>query len=211
MSGTTIINGETSILSSMNILNDANISENGNIYGSINILGNTILNNTTTINSSLSVSGITSLLGNVTLGSNLSIYGNIINEMQEYQNNSSALAGGIPLWGLYRTGGIIKICLDEIPPVLTLLGLTMVSIFKNSSYTDSGIIAIDYENNNLLGYMTFLGTGVTNLIESSILITGISTLITQTNILSKGTYNIIYNATDNIGNIGSISRILNII
>jgi UDP-3-O-[3-hydroxymyristoyl] glucosamine N-acyltransferase len=206
VSGSTIFNGQTSILSSINIKDDTNIMQNSNIFGSINISGNTIINNTTTINSSLVVSGTTSLFGNITLGSNFSVYGNIINKMPEYQTNSQAKAGGIPLWGLYRTGGIVKICLDDVPPTINLSGPSTVSISLGNSYNDQGVIALDYENNILPVYMTYLGTGSTNIISSSILVTGTSTLVTGTSVLSYGNYTITYSATDNIGNIGNNYR-----
>lgn len=200
----TIIEGNSTILASLNISGNANL-HNTNIYGSILVSGNTILNSSTTVNSQLVVNGTSYLNNNITIGSNLNIIGNIISDIPEYPDNLTAKNAGIAIWEFYRTGGIVKIRLNDQAPIITLLGNSTISIIQGDTFTDPGIVAIDYLNNHVLAYITNIGNNTTN-----ILISGTSTLITQTSSLPIGVYTITYTATDSDGNIGYNTRNINI-
>jgi UDP-3-O-[3-hydroxymyristoyl] glucosamine N-acyltransferase len=210
VSNNTTIEGNTTVLSSINISGNTNINSNTNIYGSIIVSGNTILNNDSTINSQLSVNGTANLNNNISVSSNFNIVGNIISNIPEYPDNLSAKNGGVSLWGLYRTGGIVKIRIDDEAPTLTLLGGTSLSFAYNSSYIDPGVLAVDNVDNNILVYLTGIYTNNSNLLSNNILITGTSTLITQTSSLLEGLYTAKYQASDSNYNTSYIYRNLSI-
>jgi hypothetical protein len=46
--------------------------------------------------------------------------GNIVVQLNGYDTNTDAAAGGIPFLGLYRTGGVVKIRLDIDSPIIIL-------------------------------------------------------------------------------------------
>jgi len=77
---------------------------------------------------------------------------------------------------------------DEIPPVITLLGDNPVKVFKGAEYTDPGVIAEDSFDTNVI-------IVTTGSVDTSRL----------------GSYTITYNATDDSGNSSSISRIINVV
>lgn len=130
-------------------------------------------------------------------------------QVPEYADNITAKNNGVPIWGWYRTGGILKIRLNDVPPVLTLLGNYNILINIGNYYTDPGVTAIDYYNNQLPVYITSIGINNSNILNNNILISG-KTLITSTSLLSLGNYNITYTATDLFGNNNTINRIINI-
>ena len=202
-----IIEGNVSILSIANISGNSIINGNTNVIGSIIVSGNSIINNISTINSSLSVSGNTSLNGNITLLSDLNINSNIICPLIEFANDDAAKLGGIPIGGLYRTGGIVKIKVNDQPPILTLNGNSSIYINPNTIFNDPGVTAIDIIDGNIPVYMYYLGS-TTNTLLNNILISG-STLITQTSILN-GLYTAMYQATNSDNYTGYISRLLQI-
>ena len=94
--------------------------------------------------------------------------------------------------------------IDNIPPVLTLLGPSLKNLLSGSPYVDDGITAIDSIDNNLPVYMISLGTGISqltqNVLTQNVLISGTSTLIDQTKNLPSGSYIATYKATDKNGN-----------
>ena len=53
----------------------------------------------------------------------------------------SAVGGGVPLWGFYRSGGIVKIRLNTNMPTLNLIGSSTISIAYGEMYTDPGVVA----------------------------------------------------------------------
>jgi len=79
----------------------------------------------------------------------------IISELFEFPNNSSAKASNIPINGLYRTGDIIKICVDDIDIEVLLNGNAIENIYLNDEYNDPGAII----NNNINNYnLVILGS-----------------------------------------------------
>ena len=68
---------------------------------------------------------------------------------------------------------------DSVPPVITLLGNTNVSVVQNSAYTDAGATAIDNIDGDISG----------NIVTNGIVNTGVA-----------GTYTITYNVSDSSGN-----------
>jgi hypothetical protein len=214
ISGNTNIYGTASINSNLFINGNALFQGITTMISNLTVSNNTVLNSATSINSNLYVSGSSIITGNITLGStltNFNILGNITSYLSEYSNNATASAAGVPIWGFYRTGGIIKIRLDDIPPVIYLTGLSTVTCRSGLNYTDPGIYAIDNIDGYTIPYLISISnTTTSNIITNPITITG-PTLISSTSILTNGTYNITYNSTDNAGNIGYNYRYLNII
>jgi len=227
ISGTTNINNATSINSYLNISGittiNGSISTNSflNVSGSSNIMGNetinaklyvsniTILNSSTTINSSLVVSGASVFYNSVSVNSNLGVLGQMVALLPNYLDNTSAKIGGIPIWGWYRTGGIIKIRLNDTPPTIYLSGASTINIYQGNTYNDPGAYSIDYTDGTDPVYLSLV-TGTTSII-SNVLVSGTSTLFTQTSLLPIGNYTATYTATDSLGLIGLNYRLLNII
>lgn len=205
-----IINGPISINSYLNITGSTNIIGNSTINSRLFVSNTSIFNNATTFKSSLTISGSSIFNNDVSIKSNLGIFGQLISALPNYNLNIDAKNGGVPVWGWYRTGGVIKIRLNDIPPTVYLSGSTSLSIYLGS-YTDPGAYAIDYFNNYNLVYLTSILSGSSNLLTSNILISGTSTLVTQTSILPAGSYTTTYRATDSSNNYGYNYRTLNII
>jgi hypothetical protein len=229
------ISNNNNILGKTSIINDVFISNNSNIVGNVsinsllitnnknNILGNSTIksflnisgtvsiNNNISILSNLYVTGTSYFNNNVTLGSvlnQININGPIICPLNDYNSNNVALQNNIPIWGFYRTGGIVKICLNQTPPTIYLSGASSINVNLGMTYTDSGAYAIDYTNSTKPVYLSLV-TGTTNIV-SNVLITGTNTLITSTSILSTGNYTATYTATDSIGLVGYNYRLINI-
>ena len=164
VSGTSILNNVTSnsIFVSQNYISNSN-NVNNNLLVNNNITTNNIIVNNAsyTCNTNLTVSGNTNL-------NNPNILGTIINQLPEYDNNTLAIQAGVPLWGLYRTGGIIKILIDE-PPVISFISPLDSIIYINlgSQYTEPGITIIDNNNESLTPIIT--GTVDTNTLGTYIL------------------------------------------
>ena len=170
VSGNTVVNGISTILSSLYVSNNTNINNN------------IIANNTSTINSSLTVSGNTTLV-NLTGPNSI-----VMNQIPEYFSNQDAADGGIPLWGYYRTGGILKIRTDTVSPIITLTGSNNITLYAGQTYTELGATATD------------------NLdISIPIIITG------TVNILQVGVYVLRYTAIDSYNNQSFVTRTINII
>jgi hypothetical protein len=162
------------------------------------------------MNNSLVVLGNTNIVGNITINSSLNILGNMNLILPEYPNNTIAKNNGIPIWGWYRTGGILKIRLEDVPPVVYLTGGTSLTIYLGYNYYDTGGYAIDYLNNIIPVYLSNINLS-SSILNTNILISGLSTLITQTTTLSIGNYTATYQATDFIGNVGYNYRLFNVI
>jgi len=213
VSNNSFISGNTTLLSILNISSNTllnNISTISNLY----VLNNSIFNKNISINSSLLISGISNLKGNVSIGSlmaNINILSTIQCPLNEYLDNISARIGGIPINGFYRTGGMVKIRLNDNPPIIYFSSGTTFSIDLGSTYTDKGGYALDYYNNNVLLYLNSILLNSTNYLSNNILISGTSTLITNTSSLLVGTYTLQYQAQDTLGNIGYNTRTLNIV
>jgi hypothetical protein len=149
--------------------------------------------------SSLLVQGNTNINGNITLGNSLStinILSKIISKIPEYYDNATAKLNNIPIGGLYRTGGILKIRVDDISPVLTLIGSSNISI-STGPYVDPGVTASDNISTNLTVYASSIKNGTTELLTSPILLSNISSYL---NFSPNNTYVITYTTTDNDGN-----------
>jgi len=204
-----IINGLISMNSYLNITGSTNIIGNSTINSRLFVSNTSIFNNATTFKSSLTISGSSIFNNAVSIKSNLEIFGQLISALPNYNLNIDAKNGGVPIWGWYRTGGVIKIRLNDIPPTVYLSGSTSLTIYQGL-YTDPGAYAIDYFNNYNLVYLTSILSGSSNLLTSNILISG-TTLITQTSILPAGLYTTTYRATDSCNNYGYNYRTLNII
>ena len=209
--GNTILNGSVTmnnlLQNNMVVLNNVTMNSNLN-------LNNFILNNNISLNSSLNITGNFVVNSNVTINSNLpsnnlNISGQVINYMPEYLSNLSAAQGGVPLWGFYRSSGMVCIRLDIIPPVLTLLGDTSLSIAIGSQYQEPGVTAIDNVDGILIPYLiNIYNTSNTQILLQNIAITTNTTISLDTT--SENIYTLTYQATDSVGNFSQINRIINI-
>jgi len=188
VSGATIIKQNITNLSNLNISGYAILNQNTNLL-SLNVSSSAIINNNmninniVTLNSNLTVSGNTTLL-------NLNVSANSItlNQLSEYFSNQDAANAGIPLWGYYRTGCILKIRTDTVAPIIKLNGASSITLYVGQTYTDLGASATDYLDKTA------------NIITSG-----------TVNTLVAGIYIITYTAIDSYNNQSSIQRTVNII
>ena len=224
ISGTTTINN-TSFLSNLYISGNTIIQKDVTVCSNLYIFGSANLNNKVTIVSNLATSSLTNInnsvtMNNITILSDLSVFGsfNCINcsignismvGLPEYPNNSAAANGGIPLWGYYRTGDILKIRTDVISPILTLSGPSLITISKGQPYIDPGVFVTDNLNENILPYITNIQYNSTNYLSNQILLSN-STTITSFNTSLVGNHIITYTAIDSYGNYNNITRTVTI-
>jgi ribosomal protein S19 len=125
--------------------------------------------------------------------------------LPEYMDNTSAINGGIPLWGFYRTGGIIKVRLNETPPTMTLIGNNIILKTVGQLYQDPGVLSIAIDDGSINTYLISFISNSINYISNNILINN-NTSIDNTNTLNSGTYILTYKATDSSGNISLLTR-----
>lgn len=223
VSNTSIINSLQT--NNLNINNNGifnnNINVSGNVYVNNNIINNSIctFNNNVTINSLLNVTNL-----NI---NQLNILGQITSKLPNYMSNLDAATNGVPLWGLYRTGGMVKIRLDINPIHIELIGLNTILTYLNNSYVDPGIIAVPtiniYSDEVITTYITsIVGSDLGQILNTPILISNsqitISTTIMDTSIprnyiityTSSSNYNVTSNIIRNV-NILSIPTITNFV
>lgn len=202
LSGNTCINNNVTLLNSLclnnSILNKITLNSslvNNNLYSNnLTVLSHLFCNLTTNINSNslisnnLSISSYTNINSNLTTNSLVYINSTIVaNNLPEYYSNASAATAGIPLWGFYRTGGIVKIRLSTNPPVINILESNPLILNKFDTYIEYGANSIDNMGNNIV--VTITGSVNTNI---------------------TGTYNIFYTATDSSYNTTTVIRIVKI-
>lgn len=229
-----LISGNVTVLSTVKILHNCNIDGNMNIEQNIIISNKSNLNGNTTFLSDFNVSNNIIINGDMTIGSlitsipgyldtynpsemyNIEILGKIICSLNDYENNTAAVNAGLPLWCLYRTGGILKIRLDNTPPTIILHNNDDIYIKHYNNLIISGGYAIDNVNNNIDVYIySIYNSNTSNVINKPYIITSLNSSINfninEINGLSIGTYYILYNAIDSEGNEGTIQKTLHII
>lgn len=151
-------------------------------------------------------------INNITSENGLVLFNNtVLWRLKNYPDDITAKNNGVPIFGLYRTNDIIKIRLNDVPPVLTLNGSTGYTIDNNTIFTDPGVIGLDYSNTNIPVYLyNILNSTNNNILISPLLINTTNTNINITNTLSNDTYTLKYYGLDDCGNTGYINRTLNI-
>ena len=205
---------------------DAFINTNLILGSDLNVSNNAIFNNKVTLNSNITIGGNAYINGDITIGTMLyskfgeflnnpnnmntiTIMSQIIQQLPHYDNNADAIRNNIPLWGFYRTGGIMKIRLDDTPPILSLSGNSTITINFQDDFYEPGAFGVDNVDQYLDVYIKSISNTFTSNIISPYLITN-NTIITNTSLLPIGDYIIEYSSTDTCGNIGTITRNLKI-
>ena len=200
-----------------------NLTVTSNLY----VLSKTILNNSVTFMSNINVSGIsifnndTTFQKNVTTMSPITIMNTsnflstiLFSNIPEYSSNLTATEHGVPLWGLYRTGGIIKIRLDEILPVLTLLpfnGNINITINQYVPYREPGVTAFDNLDGVMIANITSIySVDVGELILTPVPVMSENYLLSTISTSLPRVYTIIYSITDSSGNYVNKSRVVTI-
>lgn len=210
VSSNSLLQGFTTILGSLNISSNTNIYGASTLNNNLLVTENTFINGASTLLSNLNVSGFIQLSGNITIGSiingpsTLQIFSNIISQLPNYPDNASAVLGGIPLWGFYRTGGILKIRLNDTPPQISLVGSNTITISNNTSYIDPGVIATSIIDGQITPFLKeIIDNNNINYLNNFVSINGTTNINI---ILPIGQYLLNYTATDNAGNIATITR-----
>jgi len=211
ISGSTISNNmnvSTLYVSNNSILNNCQINSKLNIIQSAIFNNNCLFNKNVTLNSNLT---ITSLNMN-----QLNIAGKIKIKLNNYTSNYEAYTNGVPLWGLYRTGGIIKIRLDAQPINIKLIGNNNLNIYVNTTYTEPGITAIQTvstTNDIITNYITsIIASDLGELINTPIQLTGsqiISNTIMDTSI--PRTFTITYTSYSNYNYSSTATRTVTVL
>ena len=125
-----INNNNLTVGNNVNVIADS-IMNNISIGNTLYVSNNTIIQNNITINSNLYISGNSSINGSAIFGNKNSIttiMGNLYTTLLEYDDNEAAINAGLPLWTLYRTGGIIKVVVYETPPTVTFTGYNLTTV-----------------------------------------------------------------------------------
>jgi cytoskeletal protein CcmA (bactofilin family) len=162
ISGTTNLNNclINANLNGNNFISQGNITINSLLnVTKTSILNNSIILNSINLNNNLNVASLNT--------NNLNISNYIICNLPEYQNYPSALAAGVPYWNLYRTGGIVKIMLDLISPIITLNGASIMTLYVGDTFQDPSVSITSDLNQNILPIVT--GTVNTNMVGTYIL------------------------------------------
>ena len=202
--------GNTSILSSLLVSSNTTIQNSVTNLSNFNVNKTSCINGNFNVNSNFLISGPTIITNNITLNSGLYILNQIAVSLPNYYSNEDAINAGVPLFGFYRTGGILKIRLDTKAPTLTLSGNSTIYIDRNTVYTDPGVEAYSINSGYILPYITSLSSlTVSNVLSTPIAVSG-PTIITAVSNLLVGTYDMIYTATDNELLTSSITRTLTI-
>jgi cytoskeletal protein CcmA (bactofilin family) len=220
ISSDSIIQGDTTFKSNLNISGTTLINGEATLSSGINVKQEALINGSTTILTNLFISGNANFNGNITLGnsqstpSNLNILGQIVNQLPHYETNLLAASAGISEWGFYRTGGIVKVRLNIIPPTINLTSANQnpLDLRVGTQYKDPGAIAYDDDGSHITVYLISIINNTTGqeYLSSAVDVTtsvDINTIYT----LTIDTYTLTYKATDIIGNITTVTRILNII
>ena len=109
------------------------------------------------------------------------------------------------------TGGIIKIRLDNIPPVITLQGSAIFNNIYSTDYIEPGITAIDNLDGAVDAYIiSIASTTTSNIITTPIKVVQ-NSVITNVSILNYGLYTITYRAEDSASYYSTAIRTLNVI
>jgi predicted acyltransferase (DUF342 family) len=202
ISGNSYIGGSATALGNLNISNNMNIGGSTEIYGLMKISDRTTFygenSGSLNINQNLTINAPVIIEGNITYGSSsLYIYSQLITQLPEFDTNEDAILGGLNTWEFYRTGGILKVCLSSVLPVITLYGSDTISIFQGSPYVEPGIIATDVEDITIDVYIESIG----NIIFNPKLLVTRNTIIYETMTINSGNYLIKYIAEDSDGNL----------
>jgi hypothetical protein len=139
----------------------------------------------------------------------LTVLGRIFCSLPNHIDNTAAKNAGIPIGALYRTGGIIKIRLDDIPPVITLNGNASMNVSTNNQYSEPGITITDNINLNLTTSVISILKDSVELLTAPITVSNTSSYITYVN---DATYSITYLGKDDAGNLSTtLQRTVNVI
>jgi len=203
VSNTSIINSLQT--NNLNINNNGIFNNNSNILNNIYINKNTINNSTCIFNNNVTINSLLNV-NNLNINQ-LNILGQITSKLPNYISNLDAANNGVPLWGLYRTGGMVKIRLDLNPIYIELIGPSTILTYLNNSYIDPGINAVPtvniYSDEVISTYITSIVSSdlgqvlITPILISNSIIT-ISTTIMDTSLtrnyiityLSSSNYNV---------------------
>lgn len=160
---------------------------------------------------STGIIGPTGIIGLTGPSNGLKIIGNtVLWQLPEYIDNATAKDNGIPIYGLYRNNDILKIRLNDIPPILYLNGTSNISIFENEIIQDPGVYALDFANTNIPVYLyQLIDENNINYITNQILINSTNnTIINPTSNLLPKNYTLSYCSTDDFDITGYINRTL---
>lgn len=205
-----LVNNKSSLYISDQSVILANMSINSNLY----ISGSAILNNSSCNNitflSSLYISGTSNF-------NNINILGNFVTKLPEYLYNTDAYINGIPLWGLYRTGGIVRVRIDVNPIYITLSGSNFMTLYVEDTYIDPGLTAVmmvkTIPTETITTYITsIIASDLGEVLTSNILINSNATTISTSiiNTSTNRTFTITYTSTSSTNLTSTISRIINV-
>ena len=194
-------------ISNYNILNTGIFSNNlttSNLY----VTNDCVINNGT-ISSYIIVDNNMTVNNNTTIISNLYSNYTIIMPLKNFTNSKTAALNGIPVGGLFRTGDIVKVRIDVLPPVISLIGATTVSIVQNSMYNELGINISDDTQSIVTPYIVSIKSSNIELLTEAIQFSN-NLNIPQINTTIVRNLIFTYMIGDNFNNIRTLNRQINI-
>jgi hypothetical protein len=179
------------------------ITNKNNLTIENKLTSNDMVTDTLNVNNNCTIDSIRTNM-NSDIYSDIYMNGTVIMPyLREFQTNSEA-SETVPLWGFYRLGGIVKLRLDVIPPIIDFTeNPSRINVGEN--YSENNITVTDNIDDYVIyPYLEDILIENTDtslgIITDRIRING-STTIPNTNTLVVGTYDLLYYAEDIIGNV----------
>ena len=185
------------------------ITTNMTASSNLNILGDINIFNTGTFNNITILSNIT--VNNVLICNNVYTNSIIIDNLLEYDTNTNAISNYVSTWDYYRTGDILKITIDNIPPYINNKTVDNI-IIKGNKYTEIGINLYDNISNitDISVFITSIATSGVNYLVNPIQITT-TTIINELNTLILGNHIITYTAYDKENNYSTLLKTVTVV
>lgn len=214
VSGNSIITNNFTVGNTMLVQYNSIIDNILTVLSNLNVENSTIVNNNMTIIGDLFGKDDCNIEGNLVVTNTSSIVrilGHMFSNLENYDDNDAAIAAGVPNWGLYRTGGIIKIRWDNEPPLVTINGDNPVIVYSGEKVIEPGVFAYDTIDGDVDVFIDSIKNNITkiNILNSQIPVSE-GPIITDVNNLNIGNYTVTYYAYDEAGNIGINTRIITI-
>jgi len=201
--------------------NNTNLSEINNIYNinicsidnlnanNIFISGNTNIENinydTITTNNILNIN-------KALITETLNISNCTIIDILECNDSLEAQQKNIPLWGFYRTGGILRLRIDTTVPVLDLIRPSSIYNY-GTTYKEYGVtIYYTQYNPNIINsiYIDTIHYNGENYLENPILWLGVAIDMPEFNSKLVGNHIVTYKVYNNFGTINTLTRTVTI-
>ena len=185
------------------------VTTNMTVLSNLNIVGNVNINNSGVFNNISIVSNIS--INNVLVVKNIYANSIIFDTPLDYNTNTIAIGNNLSSWDYYRTGDILKIVIDNVPPYVSNKTTNNI-IIKGNNYTEIGLNVYDNMSNiaDISVFITSIVNDSINYLPNSIQITT-TTILNQFNSLLLGNHVITYTIYDKEKNYATLNKTVSVI